>query len=486
MLQFPAKSADRERMALDGHGCPGKRLGLQDTTVHNRKAVPDDLLISLLGVFQASRFALTRPGFGKLLVIALGWILTQGSHAVTGALVMSGVAGQQHHEAFHRFFSRGTWDPDHVGRWLFRRLEPLLGDGPVRAILDDTVTPKKGPHVFGIGTHVDAVRSTRLHRIFCFGHCWVVLAIALRIPFSRRVWALPVLFRLYRNVKECAKHNDDYAKKTELGREMLDVFLSWVGTRRVELSADAAFCNDTIMRGLSPSLVLFGAMRPDAVLTEEPQPRAQGLVGRPKKRGTAVPKPQAIAKDDRIPWQECTAELYGRTTTVVYKTICAQWYRACGTRLLRIVIVATEQGRVPFRVFFCTDHTVDVVRLLETYAGRWGIEVFFRDGKQLLGLADSSARTEAAVRRVAPFVGLLYTVLVIWYLEGASGAVVATLPVRPWYRHKRDVSFADILRTAQQVLRGVDIFDLLCKSGHLKKPPAQAQPPPDSGQPLAA
>jgi hypothetical protein len=27
---------------------------------------------------------------------------------------------------------------------------------------------------------------------------------------------------------------------------------------------------------------------------------------------------------------------------------------------------------VPFRVFFCTDSGVDVVRLLETYAGRWG------------------------------------------------------------------------------------------------------------------
>jgi DDE superfamily endonuclease len=448
--------------------------------------VPDPLLTSLLSVLEAFRIALTRPAFANLLVVACGWILTQGTHAVTEALVMTGMAGRRHHEAFHRFFSRGTWQADHLGYWMFRRLEPFLREGPIRIAVDDSVASKKGPHVFGIGTHVDAVRSTRLHRVFCFGHCWVVLAVLLPVPFSRRTWVLPVLFRLYRNVKECSKHNAVYAKKTELAREMIDVFVSWVGARRVELTADSAFCNHTITHGLPSSVVLFGAMRPDAVLTELPEPRAEGSIGRPRKRGAPVPKPEVIAKDEKIPWEKCRAELYGRITTVHYKTLVAQWYRACGTRLLRIVIVATEQGRVPFRVFFCTDHTVDVARLLETYAGRWGIEVFFRDSKQLLGFADSSARIEAAVRRVAPFVGLLYTALVVWFLEGASHSLLATPPLRPWYRHKSDLSFADILRTAQRAMHGFDISDLLSDSEHLKKRQAQAPPLGDSGQRLAA
>lgn len=133
------------------------------------------------------------------------------------------------------------------------------------------------------------------------------------------------------------------------------------------------------------------------------------------------------------------------------------------------------------------------MRLLETYSGRWGIEVFFRDSKQLLGFADSSARTEAAVRRIAPFVGLLYSVLVVWFLEGASSSPLATPPVRPWYRHKKEASFADILRTAQRAMRGIDILDLLCNYGYLKKPAAAPSPstnsgrsPPDPGLPLAA
>ena len=54
----------------------------------------------------------------------------------------------------------------------------------IRPVLDDTLAPKKGPHVFGLGCHIDAVRSTRRHKIFTFGHVWVTLAILLPVPFS--------------------------------------------------------------------------------------------------------------------------------------------------------------------------------------------------------------------------------------------------------------------------------------------------------------
>jgi len=440
--------------------------------------MPADVLASLFDALSVFRPELTRPSFANFLVIAVGWIQTCGLHAVTEALVVTGVAGKRHHETFHRFFSRGTWDPDAMGYWLFQRLLPFIGSGPVQIVVDDTLAPKKGPHVYGIGSHVDAVRSTKKHRAFCFGHCWVVLSVLVRMPFSRRrTWALPVLFRLYRNLKECKKHRGQYDKKTELAREMIDLFVTWTGKRRVELAADSAYCNDTVTRGLADSVVLFGAMRPDAVLTALPELKVAGVSGRPSKRGKALPKPLAIAKDKRRPWLTCTAMLYGRKTKVRYKTVDAQWYRACGTGLLRIVIVLTDRGLVPFRVFFCTDATVEVVRLLETYAGRWGIEVFFREAKQLLGFADSSARKQAAVLRVAPFVGLLYTTLVVWFLEGANCSPLAAPPLRPWYQHKRGYCFADILRTAQRALAGFDILDPSNDIKDLSKPVEHSRSP---------
>jgi hypothetical protein len=154
--------------------------------------------------------------------------------------------------------------------------------------------------------------------------------------------------------------------------------------------------------------------------------------------------------------------------------------------LLRIVIVECTTGRLPMRVFFSTDASLDVRTILETYAGRWGIEVFFRDAKQLLGFADSQARKETAVRRVAPMVGLLYTTLVVWFAEGVHATAVATPPVRPWYLHKRGLAFTDVLRAAQRTLAGTDVLDPANHSEDLQKLAWFAPPPPLEPPRLAA
>jgi hypothetical protein len=419
-----------------------------------------DLLRTLLDGLEIYRPALTEPGFRNLVVVFAGWVLTSGQHAVTEALVMTSVAGRRHHERFHRFFSRGTWDPDKLGWWLFQWVLSVFGlDGKVRIAIDDTLAPKKGPKVFGIGSHLDPVRSTRAFRVFCFGHCWVVLAVLVTVPFSRRPWALPILFRLYRSKKECLGKRQVYRKKTELAREMLDVFHRWVGRQRVELAADAAYCNGTVTCGLPDSFVLLGAMRPDAVLTALPEASSGGKGGRPRKRGDLLPKPEALANDSQQQWKSCVADLYGHRRKVRYKEMCAQWYRACGVRLLRVVVVQVHTGTIGVRVFFSTDASLTAQQILEGYAGRWSIETCFKNLKQLLGFADSSARKRAAVQRVAPFVGLSYTFLVAWFTEHAHTHWLATPPVRPWYRHKEGFAFSDVLRTAQRVLASADILD---------------------------
>jgi hypothetical protein len=439
--------------------------------------MPSSALRSLRALWEETFGpCLTSPGLANFIVIASGWLLTQGTHAVTEALVMTDVAARCHHEAFHRFFSRGTWSPDLLGRWLFWRIRDALCDaGVVRVVVDDTLATKKGPHVFGIGCHLDAVRSTKKQKVFAFGHCWVTLAVLVRVPFSTRTWALPVLFRLYRTKKECERRGVPHRKKTDLAREMLDLFCSWVTDRRIELAADSAYCNDTITCDLPAHVVLFGAMRPDAVLTEPPEVTRSAKGGRPRKRGQLLRKPEQLARDGRTPWKTTEAILYGRRTTVRFKTFCAQWYRATGTRLLRVVVVATDSGSMPYRVFFSFDATLDARTILESYAGRWGIEVFFREAKQLLGFADSRARKETAVLRVAPLVGLLYSTLVLWFAEGVHRTTIAAPPVRPWYPHKQGLCFADVLRAARRALDGAEVLDPRRLSDDLQKltPPSR-------------
>ena len=419
-----------------------------------------ELLRTLLETLEALRLGVTRPGFDNLLVVFVGWVQSNGTHAVTQALVVTKVAERRHHEAFHRFFSRGTWQPDHLGWCLFHSIRRFVpAEQPLHIAVDDTLAPKKGAHVFGLGTHVDAVRSTRNHRVFCFGHCWVVLAVLVPVPFSSRTWALPLLYRLYRTKKECRAKGELYRKKTELARDLVQCFLSWVADRRVMLAADSAYCNHTVTRDTPRSLILLGAMRPDAVLTALPEPAPRPHGGRTRIRGQVLPKPQALAADPQQRWRTCDALLYGEQRRVQYKECFAQWYRACGAQLLHVVVVRVTTGHLPCRVFFSTDPHLTARQILEGYSGRWSIEVAFKNLKQLLGFADSSARKRTAVERTAPFVGLSYIVLILWFVEHAYRSPLARPPIRPWYRHKRGYSFADVLRTAQCVLGPLDVLD---------------------------
>lgn len=435
------------------------------------------LLPTLLGWMEVLSPAFTQPGFANALVIMSGWIQTRGPHAVTQTLVETAVAGRRHHEAFHRFFSRGTWNPDKLGELLFAKVvDWLLERGvTIQLVVDDTLAPKKGAKIFGLGTHVDAVRSTKRQRVFSFGHVWVTLSVVVHLPFSKRPWSLPVLFRLYRTKKEHRKNKQGpYKKKTELAREMIDLVVSWMPQRRFCVTADVAYANDTVLRGIPNNVAFVGAMRADAVLTALPTAEEQKKTGRRRKRGASLPKPLGMSKS-KTPWKKRDAFLYGKQQTVQYKTVDAQWYRGAGTRLLRIVVVRLLNGKMPVRVFFSTDLEMDVGAILETYAGRWSTEVCFRDLKQLFGFGDSQARRRCAVERTAPFVGLVSTMLVLWFAtNGTWKSECATPPLRPWYRHKRGLCFADVLRAAQRVLAGSDVLDLARDFGNLRQPIASA------------
>jgi hypothetical protein len=296
-------------------------------------------------------------------------------------------------------------------------------------------------------------------RVFCFGHVWVVLAVVVHLPFSPRKWALPVLLRLYRNKSECERAGHRYKKKTQLGREMVDLVSQWLAGRGFDVLADSAYCNDTLTRGLDKRIAVVGAIRPDAVLTATPTAKERKATGRRRKRGKRLPNPEKIFKSSRYPWLSAELRLYGRRTTVFFKTVQAQWYRGAGEQLGRLVIVRMDQGAIPMRVFFCTDGERSAEDVLLSYAGRWSLEVCFRDIKQLLGFGDSCARKQAAVERVAPFVAFAYTLLVLWFSDGVWMTQLAAFPTRPWYRHKRYACFADVLRAAQRVFVNLDVLD---------------------------
>jgi hypothetical protein len=442
--------------------------------------MPTPELNSLLTLLLLLRPAFTQPSFLRFLPLFAGWVMCSGTHAVTESLVASGVSGRRHHAAFHRFFSRARWSLDELGRLLMVPLA-AMANGPLRLVLDDTLCHHKGPKVFGLGCHLDAVRSTRKVRHFSFGHVWVTLAVRVRVPFTSRDWALPFLFRLYRTQADNQAQGCPHQKKTQLARQLVDSVLHWLPTTPVELVADGLYSCSTLVKGLPPRLAFVGSMRPDAVLGRPRTCKCRSpKTGRLLTRDVPVPKPERLFRDASLPWHSVVACVYGLEKTLEYKEVVARWASVAGKSLLKIIIVKTDGGSLPFRVFFCTDVHRTARQVIESYAGRWAIEVLFRDLKQLLGFAASRARTPQAVLRTAPWVGLCYSLLVLWYVQLNAALPHLGLPMRPWYSTKHTVSFADILRLAQRTLAPADWVHPRALLAHLQ-PSVLADPGEEAG-----
>ena len=109
----------------------------------------------------------------------------------------------------------------------------------------------------------------------------------------------------------------------------------------------------------------------------------------------------------------------------------ALWYGALREAPVRFVVVRDPSGRRRDEAFFCTDLTVGVAFLLATYAKRWTLEVTFFDCKQVLGFEDPQNQTARAVRRTAPFAGIVYALVVLWAAQQVRGRPRAPLGHAP-------------------------------------------------------
>jgi len=434
--------------------------------------MPDLLVRSFTPFLIACQPCFTQPSFASFWALACAWILCSGRRSLT-RVIQSGQLGRfKHYCSFHRFFSQARWNLDDLGHCVFQLLLPFCPE-VLTAAVDDTLARKSGRHIWGAGMHHDPLRSTQQRPSFSFGHSWVVFSLHVSFPFAPgKVWALPILVRLYRKRKKSKlapgrngkperkqtgqATDKQYRTRPQLALEMIRIAAQWLGSRKLRVLADSEYAGGSISRHLPVNAALISRMTMNAALYELPPLQTAGR-GRRRKKGARLSNPIQMAQDTRRPWIKTTVWLYGRKVKVLYKSIDALWYSSAGQRLLRIVVVRDPSGRRRDDCFFSTDLTLKPPRILETFALRWPLEVCFRDVKQFLGLEDPQNRVSKATQRTAPLIFYIYDLILLWH--ATSGHLLAQPPIeRPWYKRKTSVSFEDILRTLRQATWQEKIF----------------------------
>lgn len=422
-----------------------------------------DTFGELLGAF---RNCFTTPSYANFCALVLGWVQCLGRHTITAVALASGVLARRHISAVHRFFGRARWSLDAVGRVLFElALRWLPADGPILLVLDDTLARKSGKCVSLASMHHDPLLSSPGKGFCSFGHVWVVLAVWLPLPMQpQRGFALPVAFRLYtgsrrggqgdaasrrttgrrQRTAQAAVSSAPAVTKLELARGLLTLVGSWAPERTFYVVADSLYAGRAVLEHRPANVQLISRLRLDAALWTPPAPRRPGQNGRPRRRGSRLPSPQALAAT-RQHWHRLALTLYGRPVTPLVFRLTALWYIAQRTQPLRIVVVRDPSGRRRDEAFFCTDCSVSVAFILSSYAHRWTLEVAFHDVKQCLGFEHPQSQTPQAVRRTAPLAFVSYDLVLLWSaLRARQGQPVGWVE-RPWYRSKTTPSFADML-----------------------------------------
>jgi DDE superfamily endonuclease len=431
-------------------------------------------------VVAACATCFTAPTYQTFCALVAGWVQCPGRHTVTGVAVAAGLVGWRHISVFHRFFSWARWEPDAVGKVVFTLALHLLPAGwPIVVLVDDSLARKEGKAIALGSMHHDPLLSHGRKAFSSFGHVWVVLAIWVALPFGvvggPRGVAVPLLFRLYvgsqRGNRKDAPSRPTSGKryataqaafpadpahrptKPELAREAIALVAGWAAElapeRPVYVVGDTAYVNQTTVEGRPANVEVLGPLRLDGALWTPPPARHPGQKGRPRKRGDRLPTPAAQAQA-RQHWHRLPVTLYGRQVTPLVFRGTALWYTVLRAAPVRYVVVRDPSGRRHDAAFCCTDLTVSVAFLLETYATRWTLEVTFFLLKGLLGFDEPQNQTALAVRRTAPFAGLVFALIVLWYAAELQAGRVATWTVRPWYRRKTAPSFADVLTTLRQ------------------------------------
>jgi hypothetical protein len=402
-------------------------------------------------LFTTVAGAFTRPTFLRFVVLALATILTIGQRTVCNLLRTLGALAPGHPSSYHRVFSSRRWSAWRLARglagWVFDHLVPA---GPVHLAGDDTVDEHPGDKVYGKGCHRDPVRSTHSYTAYRWGHKWVVLTVLVRFPFTRRLWALPVLVALYHSVKDNEKAGRRHKTPAQLLKQLCCVLLRWFPQRRFVLAGDGNYGSHEMARfasGRRGRLCLVSKFYPDARLYE-PAPAYSGH-GRPRVKGAKLPTPQEeVARSRRS--HRNVAWYGGGRRDVACVSGAGHWYKAGeGLVLVLWVFVHDESGSHRDEYFFTTDVSLSVQEVIETYVGRWNEETTFQEMRSYLGLETTRGWKEKTVLRAAPCLFGLYTLVACLYSQLPQR--YARVRAVQW-EGKTDVTFSDAITAVRRWL----------------------------------
>ena len=384
-------------------------------------------------------------------------MLCLGRHTLTGLLTTSGKQFEDWSAAY-RLFSRQRIPVASLFSSIRRSILAALPDAePVCVVVDDTLLRRSGNRTPGVAWRRDPL-GPRFQTNFVRAQRFLQFSAALPAPnrLTRMVpisffhaptppkpstRASPEQFAQYRKQARASRISLCAARQIAQLRQDLDQD-EGAKQRPLIVAFDGGYTNSTVLKNIPPNTVCIGRIRKDAALCFTPDPALMKARGRRLRYGSSAPTPEQFRTDDSCPWQSLTVVLSGVTHQLRYK-LCPNlmWRTAGAAQVLQLVVIAPlgyrlrKGSKILYRqpgFLICTDPTLHVQRILESYFQRWDIEVNFRDEKTLLGVGQAQVRNQASVESAPALAVASYAMLLVAAQRAFANCRDGMLPPPKW------------------------------------------------------
>ena len=278
------------------------------------------------------------------------------------------------------------------------------------------------------------MRSTKKPVIRGFGLQWVSMMRLVPVPWSRRVWALPLLTAWCWPAEQspCRRH------KTSVDgvRHLVTHVRRWQPGRSLVRGVDGGLAaGSRALAGATHQVSLVSRRRGAAARDHPPAPQPPGKRGRKPTTGPRQRRLQRWAERAATPWETVAGVWSGGQLKHLW--VCsrtARWYTPRQSPIaIRDGLVADPEGQLRLEACCCTAVQATPAQILPWVVMRWSVEVTFEATRAHRGVETPRQWSEPAMARTPPVrLGLFSLVSgLALRLSGAGGSPV---PQTAWSR----------------------------------------------------
>ena len=410
----------------------------------------------------------------------LAHLLCTQRRTVTGLLNTLGRQQQDWSKAY-RLYREHVDEVAIFGPVLDGVLELLPEDSALVMGVDDSYLRKSGKKVAASGWYRDPL-GPAFHTNLMWAQRFIQLSAAVPDPANpKRARMIPIAMELipklpkpqkdaskeevahYQQIKALNSPGAHAIRLLQRVREHLDT--SGHNEKIIRVCGDGDYSNSTLLPHLPPRTVYIGRTRSDLNLRRVPKQPTRRSAGRPRSYGKSLPTPEALRKDKTVAWEKLTVCNGPNTTKVRYKRIPqAKWHIAGEKAVVQVVVTAPlrykKRKNGPWQYtkaayLVCSDAEMPVDELIQSYFWRWGIEVNFKEEKQLFGAGQTQVRNASSVSAAPAVCIATYAALLLAGIR-AYGFHSKPPSVEPpkWYARKLNtrVTASDLIKQLHQEL----------------------------------